>query len=280
MKTYLVLDLETIDDPEFPPPPPKDGKERRGPPPPPHCQIVCAGYAWVSHEPRPAARLAGTPEWTIAFEALYDLPERKILREVSSCLSEVDPLLVTYGGHNFDGPVLAARSFRRGVPLPWYYDAPSLRRSARYRFSSQRHLDLCDELADFGFRKAGLQSWALLCGMPGKLDVDGGKVGEMVAAGRINDVAAYCLGDVAMTVATMLRRMLLVGELPLDGYRGGVVALLSAMAVEPRLSSFVPFVKRDMLLLSGVEAQDAADDAVLEDPAGDEHAPDGEEAAE
>ena len=108
----------------------------------------------------------------------------------------------------FDLPVLASRCLRHGFPFRYYYQA----RDVRYRFSPDGHLDLMDFIADFGAaRSSRLDVVAKLCGMPGKVGVDGKDVGPLVHAGRIEQVRNYCLCDVVQTAGVFLRVQLAAG---------------------------------------------------------------------
>jgi 3'-5' exonuclease len=71
-----------------------------------------------------------------------------------------------------------------------------------------------DLLADHGAaRSFSLDVAAKLIGLPGKLDAKGADVQGMVDAGRVEQVRAYCMQDVAQTAALFLRVQLLRGVL-------------------------------------------------------------------
>ena len=107
-------------------------------------------------------------------------------------------------------PVITSRALKHGVPMPWWFSD----RNTRYRYSTEGHFDLMDFLADFGAAKnARLDVYAKLVGFPGKVGVDGSQVLPMVHAGRLDEVNAYCLCDVAQTAAIFLRVELLRGSI-------------------------------------------------------------------
>jgi hypothetical protein len=56
-----------------------------------------------------------------------------------------------------------------------------------------------------------LDDLAQLCGFPGKLGMDGSKVGEAFRAGKIEEIRNYCETDVANTHLVFLRFQLLRG---------------------------------------------------------------------
>ena len=211
-----MLDIETILDPELPIAEAADSERL---PAPAHHQVVAIGALWIDAQAMPR-RLGIVGE---------DQPESGILRDFAKLLDERRPTLVTYNGRGFDLPVIAMRCLRYGIPLAHYYQA----RDVRYRFSPDGHLDLMDFIADFGATKVSkLDIIAKLCGMPGKVGVDGKDVGPLVHAGRIQEVRNYCLCDVVQTAAVFYRVELLRGQLPREQYqlcmRAGAVPVVVA----------------------------------------------------
>ena len=73
------------------------------------------------------------------------------------------------------------------------------------RFHS-RHIDLMDLLAGYQNRAfAPLDDIAQLCGLPGKLGMDGSKVWQAWREGKIEAIRDYCETDVANTYLLFLR---------------------------------------------------------------------------
>lgn len=219
-KSFLVLDIETVLDAELPI---AESSEAERLPAPPHHKIVVIG--------------------ALLFDSAYAVQrvgvlgegkdEPAMLVDFAKFLEERKPDLVSFNGRGFDLPVIAARCLRHGVPLRHYYRA----RDVRYRFSPEGHLDLMDFIADFGAAKsAKLDIVAKLCGMPGKVGVDGKDVGPMVHAGRIKEVREYCLCDVAQTAGVFLRVQLLRGELEPSAYRRAMQGLIETIRGDPRLA--------------------------------------------
>lgn len=220
-KSFLVLDIETVLDAELPI---AESAEAERLPAPPHHKIVVIG--------------------ALLFDASYAVQrvgvlgegkdEPAMLVDFSKFLDERRPDLITFNGRGFDLPVIAARCLRHGVPLRHYYRA----RDVRYRFSPEGHLDLMDFIADFGAAKpAKLDIVAKLCGMPGKVGVDGKDVGPMVHAGRIKEVREYCLCDVAQTAGVFLRVQLLRGELEPGAYLAAMKGLIETIRGDARLAA-------------------------------------------
>lgn len=231
-RPFLVLDIETVLDPELPLA--ETDAERL--PAPPHHRVVVIGGLW--------------------FDAGYELrrigvigegkDERGMLSDFAQLLNERRPCLVSYNGRAFDLPVIATRCLGYGIPLVHYYRA----RDVRYRYSAEGHLDLMDYVADFGAAKpARLDIIARLCGLPGKVGVEGKNVGPLVHAGRLEEVKNYCLCDVVQTAGVFLRVQLLRGELSLEAYRSAATQLVAVIRSDPRLQAVASGLDERRLLV-------------------------------
>jgi predicted PolB exonuclease-like 3'-5' exonuclease len=230
----LVLDIETVLDPELPI---AQAGETERLPAPAHHQVVAIGALWIDSQRTPR-RLAIVGK---------DQHERGILTQFAELLEQRRPTLVTYNGRSFDLPVIAMRCLRHGIPLSHYYQT----RDVRYRFSPEGHLDLMDFIADFGAAKVSkLDIIAKLCGMPGKVGVDGKDVGPLVHAGRIQEVRDYCLCDVVQTAAVYFRVELLRGQLSRDEYLGSMGALVDMVKSDERLRPVAEGMNETRLLLA------------------------------
>jgi 3'-5' exonuclease len=246
---YLILDIETIPDtsrwsrPELP-----HGVEPPFPPTWAH-RVIVIGCLWLDADYQlrrigvvgnAAARStrAHNPE-------VDDREERELLLDFSRFVGRAHPVLVTYNGRAFDLPVIALRSLCHGVPLSWYYRE----RGVRYRYSEEGHLDLCDWLADHGATRSGsLDAVARLCGLPGKVGVDGSQVEGLYRAGQLAAIQSYCLADITQTAFVFLRFRLLQGILPYDTYRAAVAALLAALDGDERVAPVMTAIDRAHLL--------------------------------
>ena len=230
--THLVLDIETIPDPELP-----RTEESERVPPPPHNQIVTLGCLLLEdYIPR---RLGVVGEHG---------NEGQMLTDFAQWLDAKRPTVVTWNGRGFDMPVITSRALKHGVPMPWWFSD----RNTRYRYSTEGHFDLMDFLADFGAAKnARLDAYAKLVGFPGKVGVDGSQVQPMVHAGRIDEVNSYCLCDVVQTAAIFLRVELLRGSFDRPRYRELARTMLTFIDEHPRLGEIAGKIKREAFLLGG-----------------------------
>jgi predicted PolB exonuclease-like 3'-5' exonuclease len=231
MAAHLVLDIETIPDPELPR---LDEGDRV--PPPPFNQIVTLGCMLLEdHVPK---RLGVVGEHK---------GEGEMLSDFAQWLDVKKPTVVTWNGRGFDMPVITSRALRHGVAMPWWFTD----RNTRYRYSTEGHFDLMDFLADFGATKnARLDVYAKLVGFPGKVGVDGSQVQPLVHAGKIDEVNAYCLCDVAQTAAIFLRVELLRGSVDRARYRELARTLLGFIDEQPRLAPIAEKIDRVRFLLT------------------------------
>src|SRR5262249_30655426 len=134
--SFLVLDIETVLDPELPIV--TTGEVERLPAPPHHKVVVIGALLFdPSYDPKRIGVMSESKD------------EPGILADFARLLEERRPCLVTFNGRSFDLPVIATRCLRYGIALRHYYRT----REVRYRYSPEGHLDLMDYVADFGAAK-------------------------------------------------------------------------------------------------------------------------------
>ena len=234
--THLVLDIETIPDAElYTPAQPSPGTERTFPPIF-ACKPVVIGVMWLDES------LVCKKTGTIG----EGKDEGGMLADFAEFMAKWKPTIVTWNGRGFDLPVLMLRSLRYGVSAPWYY-----RKSGyRYRYSTEKHIDLCDVLADHGAtRMTSLHGAARLIGLPGKDGVDGSQVEALYRTGQIEALRGYCLSDVAQTAFLFLRYRLLAGLIDRVTYTQAAKGLLETIAADTRLAPLAAHIDRARLLL-------------------------------
>jgi predicted PolB exonuclease-like 3'-5' exonuclease len=235
--TYLVLDIETVPDPDlYSPPEPKPGVERIPFPPLYACRPVVIGVLWLD-ETLTCKRVGIVGEGK---------DEAGMMVDFADFVARYTPHLVTWNGRGFDLPVLALRALRHGVGFGWYYRGPGY----RYRFTEEGHLDLADVISDHGAaRMTSLDGAARVIGLPGKGDVDGSRVEQLYTAGEIEALRRYCLGDVAQTAFLLLRYKLVAGDIDRNTYRSAAARLFAALEADGRFGPLLAGTDRTRLLL-------------------------------
>jgi len=158
-----------------------------------------------------------------------DAPEADLVGRFFDGIERYKPQLVSWNGSTFDLPVLHYRALIHGIPGCCYWDTGDNDRDFKFnnylsRFHT-RHLDLMDVLAGYQNRAwAPLDEIAQLCGLPGKLGMDGSQVYPAYKRGELTAIRAYCETDVANTYLLYLRFQLIRGALDRDGYDREVAA--------------------------------------------------------
>lgn len=234
---FLVLDIETVPDPDlYKPPDLPAGTEKPFPPLYAHRPIVL-GVLWLDEQ--------------YAFRRIGVIGEHDdevgMLRDFSSFVEQWRPHLVTFNGRSFDLPVIMLRCLRHGVPLHFFFQD----RDYRYRFTDAGHIDLYDFLSEHGAARVGsLDAIAHVIGLPGKVGVDGSQVEALYNAGQIQNIKNYCLMDVAQTAFVLLRYRLLQGALDRDSYVRLARSLFDALVADGRVQPVLDRVDQARLLLA------------------------------
>ncbi|GIW93540.1 MAG: hypothetical protein KatS3mg110_1581 [Pirellulaceae bacterium] len=130
------------------------------------------------------------------------------------------PTWVSFNGRTFDMPLMELAAFRYGISASQWFSQRGAD-SPRYRYNSEAHLDLQDVLTNYGAVRfsGGLNLAAQLLGKPGKMEIEGYMVQELVESGRLSDVSDYCRCDVLDTYFVFLRTLVLQGRLNLEEER-------------------------------------------------------------
>jgi hypothetical protein len=171
-------------------------------------------------------------EENLAVWSLGDLKddERTLIKKFFGLIDHYTPQLVSWNGGGFDLPVLHYRALVHGITASRYWDWGDDDRDFKYNnYQSRyhtRHLDLMDVLAMYQPRAfAALDDMARLCGLPGKLGMDGSQVWPAYQRGELAAIRNYCETDVVNTYLLYLRFMLMRGTLHHDSYATEVTRL-------------------------------------------------------
>jgi predicted PolB exonuclease-like 3'-5' exonuclease len=152
--------------------------------------------------------------------------EPELIASFVDKIDELRPRLVSFNGSGFDLPVLRYRAMLHLIPAPGLSG-----RSYFHRFSGDA-IDLCDVLSSFGASsKCKLNEVCRALGLPGKTEgMDGSKVEEAIAQGRIEEVALYCLDDVIATYRLWLTHEVFCGRLTRTEFDKSEIDLTEAIA--------------------------------------------------
>ena len=162
--------------------------------------------------------------WTLGE---LDDPEEEVIQRFFDGIDKYTPTLVSWNGSGFDLPVLNYRALMYGINASKYLDMGEIDKDFKWnnylsRYHT-RHTDLMEFLAMFqGKNNAPLDDIAKLCGFPGKLGMDGGKVWDTYREGDIQSIRDYCETDVANTYLVYLKFQLIKGLLNQKEYKAEI----------------------------------------------------------
>ncbi|HKU65948.1 MAG TPA: 3'-5' exonuclease [Rhizomicrobium sp.] len=201
-------------------------------------KIVCVGAIYAERGDR--------GPWMVTRSGVVHVaqrPERELVQSFIDSLSETpSPQLVGFNSSAFDLPVLRYRAFAMAIPAQAIHGGNG--KDYWYRFGRD-HLDICDVISGFGAStRPSLAELAAISGIPAKIGgIDGSQVEAMVAAGRLEEVAAYCDTDIFVTYFLFLRFMLVTGGLGLDGYTASLEHLhqhiADRLSKRPHLTAYL-----------------------------------------
>ena len=171
--------------------------------------------------------------------------EAELVKRFFDGIDKYTPQLVSWNGSGFDLPVLHYRALFHGIAAPKYWDLGEDDRDFKWnnyisRFHT-RHTDLMDLIAGYQNRAfAPLDDVARLCGLPGKLGMDGSKVWQAWRDGKIEAIRDYCETDVANTYLVYLRFQRMRGALSAEAH-DREVALFRAFLAEQKAAHWKEF---------------------------------------
>lgn len=199
---------------------------------------------WATHMPVVASMLTadkdGHGEWHFALESVR-------FGEDDEALERIDGLLrgrscITMNGRGFDFPVLllAAQATRT-------FCLRALTAAATEpRFESARHYDLADKYSGYGAARGS--SLATLCeavGVKAKITAHGDEVGQLYDDGKIDEIVAYCSGDVVSTLQLYAHyRAMETGD---PSYHASLTYQLVRWIHEQQCDHLAPFAEIDEL---------------------------------
>jgi len=170
--------------------------------------------------------------------------EARLLASFWSYFAQEPTRVVSWNGRSFDIPVLMQRTMLHGLTARGWHNAGTRQEGYTSRFAEGWHCDLMDALASFGAcARLSLDEAARAVGLPGKLGGHGSEVEAMVGAGALDQVRAYCEGDVLNLFGLYARYGLLTGRMTRAGHEAALDSLTTyltqARATRPHLGTFL-----------------------------------------
>jgi len=165
--------------------------------------IACIGALVANRTPNGyEVQVVGAPQ-------VGQRTERELIESFVDKIGQLSPQLVSFNGCAFDLPVLRYRAMIHRV------FAPGMHNRAYYHRYTEDNVDLCDVLSSFSYgAKVKLDELSRIMGLPGKPGgMDGSQVEAYFNAGRMQEIADYCMSDVINTYRLWLRHELFRGRL-------------------------------------------------------------------
>lgn len=177
------------------------------------------------------------------------IEERDLIARFLNEAGARSPLLVGFGSFRADQPTLIQRAIVHGVSAPQFCSRPSKPWNGRDYFNQRGEggVDIYQELTMHSSVKGpSLAKMSTMCGIPGKVGLDGSQVAKAFLDGQLESIGDYNLSDAMSTYLLFLRICLLSGILDNTAYLLEQKMLLSSiLEILQRRNS--PFLK-DFLL--------------------------------
>lgn len=171
--------------------------------------------------------------------------EQKLIAQFLSEAGARSPLLVGFGSFRADQPTLVQRALVHGISVPQFCARPTKPWNGRDYFNQYGEgvLDIYQELTMHSSIKGpSLAKMSTMCGIPGKVGVDGSQVAQAYLDGQLETIGDYNLADAISTYLLFLRICLLSGILDNSTYLFEQKMMLSSvLEVLQRRDS--PFLK-------------------------------------
>lgn len=170
------------------------------------------------HIPVCLAALAVDKDFGLLKIGLFGEGERtpeNIVRHFWQLYNEYNFVPVDFNGRGYDMRLLELWAFRQGIAIHYkHFD----KFGPRYRYADDKHLDLHETLTNNLSIKlqGGLNFFAKILGLPGKMETKGDMVEELYGKGEMFAIEDYCLGDALDTYFILLRWMVMRSRITLD----------------------------------------------------------------
>lgn len=164
--------------------------------------------------------------------------ERGILDRFLTLIHEKRPQLVGFNSRSADAMILVQRGLAHAIVAPGFAQRPDKPWNGMDYFAnhSEAHIDLKEIVSGWGKGTPTLHEIASVCGIPGKLDVDGASVVSLWNDGDWRSIVRYNECDALTTYLLWLRAALMSGFVSPEGFAAEerqLESLLSARADDP-----------------------------------------------
>jgi len=168
----------------------------------------------------------------LGVRTLAHSPEGELIQRFLEKVAAEHYQLWGYNSTSADLPILLQRAIALGVPCPAFAKRTGRNGWDYHDKWSDAHMDILEIIGGYGSgaKKPKLSEFAVACGFPGKLDVDGAEVADLYLAGRIDEIAEYNETDAVSTHLLMLRIGLHTGLLAPERYAVEVAAVEQLVA--------------------------------------------------
>ena len=141
-------------------------------------------------------------------ENLEDRQEAKLLTTFLNAIGDKKPQLVGFNSQRSDLKILVQRAVAQGIQAKSFAKRPDKPWEGVDYFDSKFspvHVDLIEILGGFGKSTPSLHEMANVCGIPGKMSVEGDEVATLWLEGRLPEIVAYNECDALTTYLIWLR---------------------------------------------------------------------------
>ncbi|MBU2646788.1 3'-5' exonuclease [bacterium] len=133
--------------------------------------------------------------------------ESHIIDTFLNAIGKNKPQLVGYNSTRSDLKILIQRGIARGIQAAEFCRRPAKPWEGVDYFArgSDYHIDLMEILGSWGKGSPSLNEMATVCGIPGKMELDGNAVAPLWLQGRLDQIIAYNEFDAVTTYLLWLR---------------------------------------------------------------------------
>lgn len=179
-------------------------------------------------------------------ECEADRDESDMLTRFLEGIGRHKPQLVGFNSHWADIKIFVQRGIVHGLSAAAFCKRPEKPWTGVDYFArgSEAHIDLQELVSSWGKTTPSLHELATLCGIPGKIEVNGQGVAEMWLAGDLKGIVAYNEFDALSTYLVWLRMAHFGGFFSAEAYeeeQGRVRALIAEQASHPEAAHLLTY---------------------------------------